>query len=41
MVNHKKYNLLGHPEKLIRDVSIRFKDKELKVLGEVCCVGGH
>ena len=29
MVNHKKYNLLGHPEKLIRDVSIRFKDKEL------------
>lgn len=29
MVNKKKYNLLGHPEKLIRDVSVRFKDKEL------------
>ena len=29
MIKSSKYNLLGHPDKLFRDVSIRLKDKEL------------
>lgn len=28
MIEPKKYNLLGHPEKLVRDVSIRLNNKE-------------
>ena len=28
MIEKRKYNFLGHPEKLIRDVSIRVKNKE-------------
>ena len=29
MIKANRYNLLGHPEKLIRDASIRVKDKEI------------